>query len=155
MRATPIVAMLLAVLLAGPGQSEAATLQVAFQVDGFRDIEIPINTFPGEFQLLDSSWGQVLVGGGLVGHYVFARHDVRHAGSLAPTEYPSPLCTIAIRTVGTPSQLLILDGASQPLADGGGIVGGVTVATGPLAFLRGATFTTAIVNNVFVVTFTY
>lgn len=154
MRTFATAAVLVATLVAGAVRADAATLQVAFTVDGFRDIEIPITTFPGEFQAVDSSWGGVTYGGGLVGYWVLGRDDLRHAGSLAPTVYPNPLYTIAIRTVGAPSQLLILSGASHPLP-GGGIVGGVTVATGALAFLRGATFTTAIVNNVFTVTFTY
>jgi hypothetical protein len=81
--------------------------------------------------------------------------DKRHLGSLAPTVYPNPWITIMIRTVGAPSELLVLEGTVKPLEEGGGTFGGVTVATGTLAFLRGATFTTAVTGSGIALTFTY
>lgn len=138
-----LVAALFGVLWSGPDRAEAATIQVTLNVIDFRDIDIPITTPPGEFAAQRSSWGSVTLSGAVVGYYVFSAEDKQHLGSLAPTVYPNPWYTIVLRITGSPSELLVLEGTRRPLNEGGGTFGGVTVATGALAFLRGATFTTA------------
>ena len=150
-----VVTLLLPLLVVGTVPADAATIQVTLNVQGFREIEIPITVFPFEFQAQESSWGSVTFNGALVGYYVFSVEEKQHTGSLAPTVYPNPWYTIVIRTIGSPSELLVLEGSRKPLDEGGGAFGGVTVATGPLAFLRGATFTTSAANGTVVVTFTY
>ncbi len=156
MRKIALAVMLVAGLVGGAARAEAATVQITLTPEGSREIDIPVMPFPGEFKALLSSWGNVTVGGsGIVAYYVFDTQDKRHSGSQAPTEYPNPFFKIMIRTVGAPSQLLVLEGTRLPLAEGGGVFGGVTVATGPLAFLRGADFQTAVSGSTVVVTFTF
>jgi hypothetical protein len=150
-----LVATLFGVLLSGIDRAEAATIQVTLNPIGFREIEIPITTPPGEFDALTSSWGSVTLSGALVGYYVFSTEDKQHTGSLAPTVYPNPWYTIVVRITGSPTELLVLEGSRQPLNEGGGTFGGVTVATGALAILRGATFTTAATGSGVVLTLIY
>jgi hypothetical protein len=136
--------MLVAFMAAAVGRADAATFQLALLVDGSKDIDINIAPVePGEFKALDSSWGRLTLDGALVATYVHTREDKIHSGSMAPTDFPNPFYRIAIRAIGAPTEVLILEGAARPLAEGGGAKGGVTVATGALAFLRGATFTLA------------
>jgi hypothetical protein len=149
------VATLLGVLLWGPDPAEAATIQVTLNPAGSRDIDIPISVPPGEFAAQRSSWGSVTFNGALVGYYVFSRADKQHLGNLFPTVYPNPWYTIVIRIVGSPSELLVLEGSRKPLSEGGNPFGGVTVATGSLAFLRGATFSTIATGGGVVLTLTY
>lgn len=151
MRKMAIAAALSAMLVGSVGQVDAATITVVLNPDGNKEIDIPITQDPTEFEALLSSWGRLTFNGSLVGFYVFSREDKIHSGSQAPTDYPNPQSTIAIRALGVPTQVLILTGVARPLAEGGGAMGGVTVATGPLAFLRGATFT--LVSGVLTFTF--
>lgn len=159
MRKTAIAAMLLATLIIGSGRADAATLQVTLSLDGNTEIDIPITIPPGigEFQALDGLWGRVTYNGALVAHYVYARDNKTHALMPSPNPYPNQWFTFAIRTVGAPSDLLMFQGTARPPADGGGIYGGVTVATGALAFLREATFTVISSGNGsdLILTFTY
>jgi hypothetical protein len=157
MRKMVMAVTLLAALVATSGRADAATLQVLLHVEGDKEIDIPIDQPPLEFQGLIASWGNVTFGNGnvLVGHYVFDREDKRHQGTLAPTQYPNPFVKIMIRTVGIPSQLLVLEGSVPGPGEGSGTFGGVTVATGPLAFLRGADFTTEVTSEGVLVTFTF
>ena len=150
-----VIGALCAVLALDAVPADAATIQVTLNLAGFREIEIPIPVPPGEFRAQDSSWGTVTFNGALVGYYVFSTEEKQHTGSLAPTVYPNPWYTIAIRAIGSPSELLVLEGSRKPLAEGGGAFGGVTVATGALAFLRGATFTTEATASGVVLTLTY
>lgn len=143
MRKITIAIALLAALVVNSGRAEAATLQLVLNPDGDKDIDIVIPDFPGEFGALDSSWGRLTYNGALVAYYVFSREDKIHAGNQLPSNYPNPWFTLIIRTIGAPSELLILQGAARPLAEGGGSFGGVTVGTGALAFLRDARFTLA------------
>ena len=140
MRTTISTVMVLLALFGLAQRADAATLQVTLNLMGQREIEIPIAQFPTEFRALDSTWGSVTVNGAVVGYYILSRSDMRHAGSQAPSVYPDPWYTLVIRTVGTPSDLLIMQGSRRTLAEGGAAFGGVTVATAGVAFLRGAQF---------------
>jgi hypothetical protein len=152
-----VVAALLASVVAAPGPTEAATIQITLNLVASRDIDIPVAGPPYiEFKAQRSSWGTVTLSGGLVAYYVFSSEDRRHeaAGALV---YPGTLITLVIRTIGPPSELLILRGSGRPLNEGGGTFGGVIVATGSLAFLNGASFTTVLTGggNATLVTITY
>lgn len=151
MRRMALAAVMLAVILANAARADAATITLVLNPDGDKEIDIPIAGPPTEFEALLSSWGRLTFNGSLVAFYVFSREDKIHSGSQAPTDYPNPQTTIAIRALGAPTQVLILTGVARPGGEGGGVLGGVTVATGPLAFLRGATFT--LVSGVLTLTF--
>lgn len=155
MRKMALAVTLLAALVATSARADAATLQVTLNLEGNKDIDIPIDGPPTEFKALQAAWGNVTFNGAIVGNYVFDTQDKRHVGSQAPTQYPSPFVKIMIRTIGAPAQLLVLEGTRRPIDEGTGTFGGVTVATGPLAFLRGASFTTEVVNGAVVITFTF
>jgi hypothetical protein len=151
MRRMALAAVMLAVMLGSAAHVEAATLIVNLVGDDSKEIDIDTPVAPFEFTLLDTSWGRVTYQGGLVAYFVHNREDLINAGSLLPTNYPNPAYSLHIRTIGSPAELLVLHGAARPLADGGGAFGGVTVATGPLAFLRNARWTL----SAGVLTFTY
>lgn len=143
MRRSIVAVILLASVATNLTPAEAATIQVSLNFVAGRDITIPVEG-PNyvEFKAQRSDWGTVTVGGGLVAYYVFSFEDRRH--ELNPgTLYPQNLVTLVIRTAAAPTELLVLRGSDRPLSEGGGTYGTVIVATGSLAFLRGASFTTA------------
>lgn len=144
MRRIVLAAAVLAVLMGTAARVNAATIVLQLNLDGDKEIEIEVVDPPAtEFDVLSSSWGRLTLNGSQVAFYVFSREDKINAGNLLPTNYPNPWTTLMIRTIGSPTQLLKLEGAARPLNEGGGVIGNVTVATGPFAFLRGATFTLA------------
>lgn len=155
MRLVRTAIALTVLLAAGAVRAEAATLQVTLALDGFKEIEIPIATPPGEFDALQTAWGRVLFNGAVVAYYMIDVENKTHSGSLVPTNYPDPWIRIAIRTIGAGSELLLLEGTARPLAAGGGTFGGVTVATPGLSFLRFASFTSVSGPGGLTVTFTY
>jgi hypothetical protein len=156
MRKTVVALVLFGSIVGHAGAANAATLQVLLNLVGSRDIDIPVQGPPYvEFRAQRSSWGTATVSGALVGYYVFSADDRRHEVTDAAT-YPGTQYTVMIRTVGAPAELLVLRGGARPLSQGGGTFGSVIVATGSLAFLRGAAFTTVLAGgNTTVLTLTY
>jgi hypothetical protein len=151
-----VLAVVLLASLAIPAPAAAATIQVLLNLVSSRDIDIAVQGPPFiEFKAQRSSWGNVTVDGGIVAYYVFSTEDRRHEATDALV-YPGTLVTVMIRTSGSPAELLMLRGSGRPLNEGGGTHGSVIVATGSLAFLRGATFTTVLAGgNTTLLTITY
>lgn len=152
----PVLAAVVFASLVNPGAAAAATIQVLLNLVASRDIDIAVQGPPFiEFKAQRSSWGTVTADGAVVAYYVFSTEDRRHEATDALL-YPGTLVTVMIRTGGTPAELLVLRGAGRPLSEGGGTYGSVIVATGSLAFLRGATFTTVLAGgNTTLLTLTY
>jgi hypothetical protein len=127
--------LVLLMFIAGTARVDAATVQVTLTVLGSRDIDVAVAGPPfDEFHAQRSSWGSVTINGALIGYYVLSTEDKMHVGNQG--SYPGIWVTIVIRTIGSPSEIIVLRGVGESTS----IRGGIEVATGSLAFLRGAQF---------------
>lgn len=136
--------LVLAMLVAGGGRAHAATATVSLVQVGDQEVVIPLGG-PDEIELRRNSWGNVVLNGGIIGTYVL-RIEVELPNVQDETSaYPTPSITLTIRLRPSPSFDTVIMQGTVPGPGGpppGGVIafGNATVATGSLAFLRGATF---------------
>jgi len=139
---------------AGAARVEAATITVGL---------VPVSSqeaTANSVLVQRATWGNVMYNGMLVGTYVMRQEFAMAGNSNTTTPYPTPLVTITVRLdppFGSRTDTLILQGTHPGVAVPGNItiIGSVTAATGSIAFLRGAQWTTAVGVGDVPLTFTY
>jgi hypothetical protein len=107
-----------------------------------------------------ATWGEVRYNGAKVGTYVMRQEYSQANSSSSTTPYPTPLMTLTLRLdppFGSRFDTLILHGTYPGVANPGNItvIGNVSVGTGALAFLRGASWALAVGIGDIPLTFTY
>lgn len=154
-RRVSVAAAMLTMVVCMPRAASAATITV--EIVPVSQSVATINTVTVQ----RSTVGNVLFGGSVIGTYVLKQSfDLANSTDTA-TAYPTPLTTITLRLdppIGTHFDTLVMVGTvpgTGPNPNQITAFGNVTVATGALAFLRGATFTTAIAVGNTPLTFTY
>lgn len=152
---------LLAILLfASAGAAQAATITVGLQIVDSESVNVEVS--PGVSVLVvRSTWGNVRFNGITVGTYVMRQEFSMPGNTNTNTPYPMPLTTITLRLdppVGSRFDTLVMHGTVPGDTPNPGQItsfGGVSTATGALAFLRGATWTTSVGVGDVPLTFTY
>jgi hypothetical protein len=155
-----VAAAMLTILVCLPRAASAATITV--EIVPVTQTVTAVEISPGTTVTVQrSTMGNVLFAGSIVGTYVMKQSfDIANSTSTT-TAYPTPLTTITLRLnppIGTHFDTLVMVGlaaGTTPNPDQITTFGNVTVATGTLAFLRGATFTTAVAVGNTPLTFTY
>lgn len=152
--------LVVALVAAAAGRAEAATITVGLAIVSSQDVDVEVS--PGVVvKTVRSTWGNVTFDGVTVGTYVMRQEFSMPNNSSTTTPYPIPLVTVTLRLdppIGTHFDTLILQGTVPGVAPNPGQVttfGSVSAATGSLAFLRGATWTTAVGVGDIPLTFTF
>jgi hypothetical protein len=148
------------VLLASVGSAQAATITVGLAIVSSQDAKIQVS--PGvEVTTSRTTWGNVRVDGQTVGTYVMRSEFGMPNSTDTNTAFPLPQVTITLRLnelVGTQFDTLVMQGTAPGPGPNPGqitIFGGVATATGSLAFLKDATWTTSVGVGDIPLTFTY
>jgi hypothetical protein len=132
------------VLMAGSTPAEAATIIASLVPTASQDVDVPLGG-TDELLLRRNIWGNVVFNGALIGTFVMRLEFELPNVSDISSGHPTPSVTLTVRLRPTPSfDTLIMQGTvagpGGPPPQGILFFGNVTVATGSLAFLRGATF---------------
>lgn len=133
--------LLVVVATAVAGEAQAATVTVSLVPAGDEEIEVPLGGV-NTMLLRENSWGNVVHNGVIVGTFVLRlEYEVPNVQDSA-SQFPTPAVRLTIRLRPTPSFDTIVMQGTVPGAPSGAVLffGNVTVATGTLVFLQGATF---------------
>lgn len=136
----------------GAVQAQAATITIGLAIVSSQDVDV------NGVKVQRATWGNVTFNGAIVGTYVMRQEFAQAGNSNTTTPYPIPLVTISLRLdppFGARTDTLIMQGTHPSDGSGITILGSVTTATGSIAFLRGAQWTTAVGIGDIPLTFTY
>lgn len=150
----------LVMLFAAAGSVQAATISVGLQIVSSQTVNVEVS--PGNnVTVVRSTWGNVRYNGMTVGTYVLRQEFAMANSTSTTTAYPIPSVTLTMRLdppFGSHFDTLVLQGTVPGDAPNPGQItqfGSVTAATGMTAFLRGATWTTAVGVGDIPLTFTF